>query len=56
MAAFGIVEERGEREELLDDIILTVNGKEEERRYEMAEKTEIGSRLQEAGEVSRNQQ
>lgn len=55
LAASGIVEERGEREQLLDDILLIVNENEEERRAERDERTEMDRRLKSAGEQIRNQ-
>lgn len=53
-AASGIIEIRGEREELLDDIVLAVDEKEEERRTEREERTAMDRRLQGAGEEIRN--
>lgn len=50
----GIIEVRGEREELLDDIVLAIDDMEEERRNEREERTTMDKRLQEAGEAIRN--
>ena len=54
-AVSGIVEERGEREILLDDLILAMDEQEEEKRAERKEKTEKERRLVEAGEMIREQ-
>lgn len=48
-AASGIIEVRGEREVLLDDIVLAIDEFEEHRRAERNERTELDRRLQNAG-------
>lgn len=53
-AASGIIEIRGEREELLDDIVLAVDEMEEGRRAEREERNTMDRRLQQAGEEIRN--
>lgn len=53
-AASGIIEVRGERELLLDDIVLAVDEWEEGRRAERDERTELDRRLREAGETIRS--
>lgn len=53
-SASGIVEIRGEREELLDDIVLAVDEMEEGRRTEREERTTMDRLLQDAGEEIRN--
>ena len=50
-AASGIVEVRGERELLLEDIVLDVDEWEEGRRAERDERKELDRRLREAGET-----
>ena len=52
--ASGIIEIRGERELLLDDIVLTVDEWEEGRRAERDEKTDLDRRLCLAGETIRS--
>ena len=52
-AASGIIEIRGEREVLLDDIVLEMDEWAEQRRTEREEKTEFDKRLQGAGEEMR---
>ena len=52
-AASGIIEIRGEREVLLDDIVLKMDEWAEQRRTEREEKTEFDKRLQGAGEEMR---
>ena len=54
VAASGIIEVRGEREVLLDDIVLEMDEWAEQRRSEREEKTEFDKRLQEAGEQMRD--
>lgn len=51
--ASGIIEVRGEREVLLDDIILEMDEAEEKRRSERDERTELDERLRAAGEDMR---
>lgn len=53
-AASGIVEVRGEREILLDDIVQAVDELEEQRRAERDERTKLDQRLTEAGERIRS--
>lgn len=44
---------RGEREELLDDIVLVMDDKEEERMEERQERTTMDRRLQDSGDEIR---
>lgn len=53
-AASGIIEVRGEREQLLDDIVLAMDEWEEKRRSERDARTELDKRLMEAGEEIRS--
>ena len=53
VVASGIIEVRGEREILLDDIVLAIDEWEESRRAERDERTELDKRLQVAGEAIR---
>jgi len=48
--ASGIIEVRGERETLLDDVVLEVDELDEKRRTERDERTELDNRLLAAGE------
>lgn len=51
--ASGILEVRGEREVLLDDVVLEIDDVEEKRRAERNERTELDARLRAAGEHMR---
>ena len=48
--ASGLIEVRGERETLLDDVVLEVDELDEKRRTERDERTELDNRLLAAGE------
>ena len=52
--ASGIIEVRGEREDLLDDIVLAMDEWEEKRRSERDARTELDKRLMEAGKEIRS--
>lgn len=54
VSASGISEVRGEREELLDDVVASIDEFEESRRAERDEQTDLDRRLKAAGENIRN--
>lgn len=54
VVALGIIEIQGERELLLDDIVLTVDEFKDERRSERDEKTNLDRRLRLVGETIRS--